>query len=57
MITDRPIERMEIYSGKTGEITVTHIEPQFPSDIERNNAEARVVQLLFEIFSKYREKP
>lgn len=56
-ISDQPIERLEIYAGKIGEITVIHIEPQFRSDIERNNAQARVAQLLFEIFSKYRDRP
>lgn len=59
-IADIPIERTRIqtYTRKIGEreITVENIEPQFRSEDERNNAKSSVMQLLYEIFSKYKEK-
>ena len=59
-IADIPIDstRIHTYKRKIGEreITVENIEPQFRSEDERNNAKSSVMQLLYEIFSKYTEK-
>lgn len=60
IIADIPIESTytHTYKRKIGEkeITVENIEPQFRSDEDRSNAKSSVMQLLYEIFSKYTEK-
>jgi len=60
IIADIPIDNTSIhtYTRKIGdrEIKVENIEPQFRSEEERNNAKSSVMQLLYEIFSKYKEK-
>lgn len=58
-ISGIPIEpnRIDTYQRKIGdtEITVKNISPNFKTDEDRLNAKSQIMQILYEVFSKYDE--
>lgn len=59
LISGVPVEPEQIrtYKRKIGdtEITVENIIPQFPTEEEHLNTKSRIMQSLYEVFSKYEE--